>query len=655
VRGHAGPAIRLAETGSDLSISPMRAALRRRLDLENSHMRMLMNKTIRAAMICAVMAFCMSGISGVAATAPSNVIANVSGRTSISLDGTWNAIVDPLGTGVGGAMCKNAKAKDSRDLVEYDFDTAGTLKVPGDWNTQRDNLMLYEGSVWYEKSFTYKMREHTRVFAYFGAANYRASVCVNGEKVGEHQGGFTPFNFEITANLHDGANFIVVEVNDQRAANGVPGPSTDFWNYGGLTRGVSLVEVPDTFIQDYSAQLAKGSQSEVAGWVKLNGAANAPQQVTLEIPEAGIKQVVTTDGQGYGEFHFPAKLDLWSPEHPKLYEVKLSAAADSVTDQIGFRTIETRGAQILLNGKPIFLRGVSMHEEAPFSGGRIVTLEQDRILLEWAKELGCNYVRMAHYPYNEAMNRLADKMGILVWSEIPVWQHVAFDDPATLANAEDQLRDMIARDHNRASVIFWSVANETPVTPERLVFLKALIDDARSLDPTRLITSASNHVIFAPPDTMSLPDPLAELLDVIGVNEYIGWYASSTSEGPGHQQMLTPEDCDHLHWNLPTDKPIVISEFGAEAPFGNHGDAATRWTEEFQANFYVHQLAMLDRIPSLAGMSPWVLMDFRSPRRYLPGIQDFHNRKGLISDRGQRKQAFYVLQKYYQQQAQSAN
>jgi beta-glucuronidase len=110
-----------------------------------------------------------------------------------------------------------------------------------------------------------------------------------------------------------------------------------------------------------------------------------------------------------------------------------------------------------------------------------------------------------------------------------------------------------------------------------------------------------------------------------------------------------------LQWNLPTGKPIVISEFGAEAPFGNHGDASTRWTEEFQANFYVHQLAMLDRIPSLAGMSPWVLMDFRSPRRYLPGIQDFHNRKGLISDRGQRKQAFYVLQKYYQQKAQSAN
>jgi len=633
----------------------MRAATRRCLDLKNLQMRMVMNRAMRTAMKFAVIAVCTFGISGLAAAAPSNVIANVSGRTTISLDGTWNAIVDPMGTGVGGAMCKNAKAKDSRDLVEYDFDTAGTLKVPGDWNTQRDNLMLYEGSVWYERSFSYKMREHTRVFAYFGAANYRASVCVNGEKVGEHQGGFTPFNFEITGNLHDGANFIVVEVNDQRAANGVPGPSTDFWNYGGLTRGVSLVEVPDRFIQDYFVQLDKGSQNEVAGWLQLNGAAGAPQQVTIEIPEAGIKQVVLTDGQGYAEFHFPAKLDLWSPGHPKLYQVNLSASGDSVADQIGFRTIETRGTQILLNGKPIFLRGVSMHEEAPFSGGRILTEEQDRVLLEWAKELGCNYVRMAHYPYNEAMNRLADKMGILVWSEIPVWQRVAFDDPVALQNAEDQLRDMIARDHNRASVIFWSVSNETPVTPERLAFLKALIDDARTLDSTRLITSATNHVIFTPPDTMSVPDPLADLLDVVGVNEYIGWYATSTAEGSGHQQMLTPEDCDHFQWNLPAGKPIVISEFGAEAPYGNHGDASTRWTEEYQANFFVHQLAMLNRIPSLAGMSPWVLMDFRSPRRYLTGVQDFHNRKGLISDRGQRKQAFYVLQKYYEQKAQSSN
>ena len=138
-----------------------------------------MNRAMRAALKFAVIAVCTFGISGRAVTAPSNVIANVAGRTTISLDGTWNAIVDPMGTGVGGAMCKNAKPKDSRDLVEYDFDTAGTLKVPGDWNTQRDNLMFYEGSVWYEKSFSYKMREHTRVFAYFGAANYRASVCVN--------------------------------------------------------------------------------------------------------------------------------------------------------------------------------------------------------------------------------------------------------------------------------------------------------------------------------------------------------------------------------------------------------------------------------------------------------------------------------------------
>lgn len=615
-----------------------------------------MKISIRTSVACAALAVFTFGITNAPAAAPpADVIANVSGRTAINLDGTWNAIVDPLGTGAGGAMCKNAKPKDARDLVEYDFDTAGTLKVPGDWNTQRDNLMLYEGSVWYEKTFSYQTHPHTRVFAYFGAANYHASVCVNGEKIGEHVGGFTPFNFEVTDKLRDGENFIVVEVNNQRAADGVPGPSTDFWNYGGLTRGVSLVEVPDTFIQDYFVQLAKGSPNEIAGWVKLNGAAGAAQQVTLEIPDAGFKQAVTTDNQGYAEFKFPAKLTLWSPDNPKLYDVKLSAGGDSVSDQIGFRTIETRGPQILLNGKPIFLRGIDMHEEAPYGGGRILTVDQDRILLQWAKDLGCNYVRMAHYPYNEAMNRLADKMGILVWSEIPVWQRVAFDDPATLATAEEELRDMIARDHNRASVIFWSVSNETPVTPERLVFLKTLIDDARALDPTRLITSATNHVILTLPNTLSVPDPLVDLLDVVGVNEYVGWYGTSTSEGAGHQVMLTPEDCDRMQWSLPTDKPIVISEVGAEAAYGSHGDSGTRWTEEYQANFYVHQLAMFDRIPSLAGMSPWVLVDFRSPRRHLAGIQDFYNRKGLISDRGQRKQAFYVLQKYYAAKAQNSN
>jgi len=573
-----------------------------------------------------------------AAPVPSRLITNIPGRTTVSLDGAWRAIVDPFDNGTSSAFYRNRVPKDKSDRVEYSFDAAPVLNVPGDWNTQREQLLFYEGPVWYRRLFNYHPRPNSRVFVYFGAVNYRASVFLNGEKLGEHEGGFTAFNFEATSLLREGENFLIVEVNNLRRSDGVPALRFDWWNYGGITRDVSLVELPAAFIQDYGVQLEKNSRSQIAGWVQLNGA-QSPQKVTLEIPEAGIRETVTTDAAGHADFQIAAKLELWSPQHPKLYQVILSSGADTVHDQIGFRTVEVQGGKILLNGAPIFLRGISMHEEAPFRDGRAFSPEDAQTLLGWAKDLGCNFVRLAHYPHNENEIRLADRMGLLLWSEIPVYWDIDWQNPATLANAEAQLRDMIARDRNRAAIILWSLSNETPVNPERTAFLKQLAQEARSLDSTRLITSAMNHVDETGPDERTLSDPLAEVLDVLGLNEYVGWY------------WRRPEDADKLQWKSSWQKPLIVSEFGGGAQYGRHGDDGEIWTEEYQANLYRHQLAMVQRMPNLAGMTPWVLMDFRSPARMLPGIQDYHNRKGLISDRGQRKQAFYVLQKFYREMA----
>jgi beta-glucuronidase len=570
-----------------------------------------------------------------AVPAPSSLIANISTRTRQNLDGNWNVIVDPYEIGMGSRFYENRKAKDPSDLVEYNFDTAGTLKVPGDWNMQRESLLFYEGPLWYQRYFSYHKRDRFRTFLSFGAANNFARVYLNGEKIGEHEGGFTPFNFEVTSKVLDGQNSLVVEVNNARRPDAVPALSTDWWNYGGLTRSVDLVEVPETFVQDYVVQLARGSTSEIAGWVQLNGA-KQPQDVYVQIDELGIARTFHTGEQGRVEFRIPVKPKLWSPKDPKLYAVRITVGAETVEDQIGFRTIETQGTKIILNGKPVFLRGIDLHEEAPFRSGRIASEEEDRILLQWAKELGCNFVRLAHYPYNEAMLRLADKMGLLVWEEVPVYWDIAWQNPATLENAEAQLRDVIARDHDRASVILWSLSNETSPKPERTEFLKAMAEYARALDSTRLLTSAMNHTQPAGPNTRSLDDPLGQYLDVLGINEYVGWYE--------HR----PEDADAIRWTSVYQKPIIMSEFGAGAVYGNHGGAQARFTEEYQANLFAHQINMLRQIPSLAGMSPWVLMDFRSPRRPLAGVQDFYNRKGLISDKGQRKQAFYVLQKFYE-------
>jgi beta-glucuronidase len=570
-----------------------------------------------------------------AAPAPSTLITNIPGRTTISLNGSWNIIIDPYETGLVSRYYLNAKPKDKSDLVEYDFDKSPTLKVPGDWNTQKEELFFYENPVWYRRIFTYHKHSGTRTFVYFGAANYQARVYLNGEKLGEHEGGFTPFNFEATNLLHDGENFLVVEVNNARHVEDVPTVNTDWWNYGGITGDVSLVEVPATFIQDYVVQLAKGSRDQIAGWVQLNGA-SSPQEIKLEIPEAKIQQTITTDSSGRAEFHFPAKLDLWSPENPKLYNVTLTSGSDKVTDQIGFRSIEVQGTKILLNGKPIFLRGISFHDEAPFRAGRVTTSQDVNALLSWAKELHCNFVRMAHYPHNEKEIRLADRMGMLVWSEIPVYWDIDWQNPATLPNAESQLRDMIARDHNRASVIMWSLSNETPIKPERTAFLKQLAADARTLDDTRLITSALNRATPVGPNTREMNDPIGADLDVLGINEYIGWYEHK------------PEYADQVQWKIAYNKPVIISEFGADAPAGRHGAADERWTEEYQANVFQHQLAMVQRVPGIAGLTPWCLVDFHSPRRPLPGIQDYYNRKGLISNKGVHKKAFYTLQEFYE-------
>jgi beta-glucuronidase len=519
--------------------------------------------------------------------------------------------------------------------VEHDFQKSPVLQVPRDWNTQREALFFYEGPIWHRKDFRYQCKAGTRVFFHVGAANYRSYVWVNEQKVCEHEGGFTPFDCEITGLLKDGQNFVVIAVDNTRLLDGIPTLQADWWNYGGLTRDVSLVEVPEQFIDDFDLHLKRGSQRDIEGWVHLEGATTAAQ-VTVTIPELKVHHTAKVETDGRATFQFSAsEVELWSPENPRLYRVHLDSSQDHLEDEMGFRTVEVRGTQILLNGSPIFLRGVCIHAEAPYRTGRAYNNTDMKVLLGWVKELGGNFVRLAHYPHDERMTRLADRMGILVWSEIPIWQAVEFENPAVLVKAEQQLQEMIRRDRDKASVVLWSVANETPVTPARTKFLKALIAKTRQQDPTRLVTAAL--LVRSEGMTRIIDDPLGDSLDVIGFNEYIGWYE--------HE----PEDADKILWKNAYPKPLIVSEFGGDAKYGLHGDPDSRWTEEYQANIYEHQLSMLEGIPELRGMSPWILMDFRSPFRPLPGIQDYFNRKGLISDQGEKKAAFYILQKAYQE------
>jgi len=269
----------------------------------------------------------------------------------------------------------------------------------------------------------------------------------------------------------------------------------------------------------------------------------------------------------------------------------------------------------------------------PYRGGRVCTDEDVKNIFGFLKDLNANFVRLAHYPHDERMERMADQQGVMIWSEIPLWQRIDFASPAVYDKAVRMLNEMIRRDRNRASVILWSVSNETPNNATRTEFLTKLANEARSLDATRPVTSAMNTA-RKDGTKMVLDDPLAKALDVVGVNEYIGWYTG------------TAEDADKTEWVLP-EKPVIVSEFGAEAKFGVHGGPTQRWAEEQQVNVYKHQFAMWAKVPQLRGLTPWVLMDFRSPGRNIPKLQDGYNRKGLLSEKGEKKQAFQLFQETY--------
>ena len=573
-------------------------------------------------------------------------VANVLNRHTTSLNGKWNYIVDVQEEGFYDYRMKpnrwgfflNAKPQKPEDLIEYDFDKSPSMNIPGDWNTQDDKLFFYEGTVWFKRSFSWHPSSDRRTILYFGAANYDTHVYVNGTHVGHHIGGFTPFNYDVTDLLKDGDNVVIVKVDNKRRVENIPTLIFDWWNYGGITRDVLLVDVPTTYIENY--KLALLSQSEKKGKVRLIdfslnlNKAVAGQQVTLSIPELKVKQSLQTDKDGKVSTTLRvSKLQLWSPDSPKLYDVNLVCGNDTLHDAIGFRTVETRGKQILLNGEPIFLRGISIHEEKSNGGGRANCTEDAHHLLSWAKELGCNFVRLAHYPHNEYAVREAERMGFLVWSELPVYWTIDWTNDATFNNALHQLNDMVARDQNRANIIIWSIANETPHSPERDSFLSRLAKSARALDNTRLISMAM-EVTSADHYHNRLQDNMNEYVDVISFNEYIGWYRDVN-------------DAPKMTWEVPYNKPVIISEFGGGAKAGYHGAENQRWTEEFQERLYKENIAMLDKIDGLSGTTPWILKDFRSPRRVLFGVQDYYNRKGLFSDNGDKKKAFYILRQWY--------
>lgn len=567
------------------------------------------------------------------------LLVNVYGRQYTLLNGKWNAIIDPYQQGRKTAIYRNRALKDKADFKEYAFEGGLRLNVPSDWNSQIPELKYYEGTMWYARKFEINKKSDENLFLYFGAVNYRCRVYLNGTLIGSHEGGFTPFQFNVTNVVKEGGNFLAVEVDNTRTADAIPALSFDWWNYGGITRDVMLVHTPKNYIRDYFIQLDEYDSDRVHAEVQLS-AQNAGQLVKIEIPELKIANKVFTDGTGLAKATFRVRnLERWSPQAPKLYQVIVSSEVDEVKENIGFRNLYVKNTQIYLNDSPVFMKSIGLHEEISQRQGRAYS-EQDAIaLLSEAKGLGVNMIRLAHYPQNEYIVRLAEQMGLMLWEEIPVWQGIDFKDSSTRLKAQRMYTEMLLRDRNRCALTFWGVANETAPSESRNAFLKSLVELCHKMDTTRLITAAFDlPKLNSETNAFEMEDDFIENLDVVSINKYMGWY---------HRWPMSPSE---IRWNVALDKPLIFSEFGGEALYGQSGDSTvtSSWSEEYQEKLYKDNLEMFKYIPNLAGISPWILFDFRSPYRFHPTNQEGWNRKGLISDQGYRKKAWYVMKEYYE-------
>ena len=629
---------------------------------------------------------------------PDQLLGWIDARSKQTLNGTWHYIVDPMDNGlpesIFGGFQKNKIQKDGMELIEYNFENAKKINIPGAWNTQDDRLFFYRGSVWFYKKFTFSKKASLLTHLYFGGSNFRTKVFLNGHSVGEFIGGYVPFNFEVTDYLTEGENFLIVQVNNSLNKSTIPTQRTDWWPYGGLIDDIYLISTPNKFLQNVFLQLVDHESGRVE--IKAKGTSILEgSKLKISIPELGFNKSFRFNKHSQITDSFFINPQLWTPEEPKLYKVIASTQLDSISDNIGFRSIETKGKKIFLNGKSIKLKGISLHSEPIGVPGPAFTFNHFKDLLETAKSLNTNFVRAAHYPYSRKLAKVADALGIMLWEEIPVYWNIDWNNSETLDIALNQVSRLIQRDWNRSSVIVWSVANETPFSISRMNFLGKVISKLRSLDSSRLTTAAllsgdrgefqelvlalcllgvnspevseEEKIVFksllsqaglSSKDQVrfkiEINDPLGDYVDLISYNEYFGWYyslvfADQLKVKESTLRKLMFELIPIIEITSTFDKPIHISEFGAGAKFGLHNEGKI-WSEEYQEKVYKAQLKMILNNSQIQGTTPWILKDFRAMLRPLAGIQDFYNRKGLIDEEGNKKLAFDVLKDFYSEE-----
>ncbi len=544
-----------------------------------------------------------------------------------SLDGFWHFWTDPDDVGVDEQWFRQLPAEGRRVLV------------PSCWNNDL-GLYDYEGPAWYARTFH---SESERVNLVFHGFSGQIDIYVDGMHAASQYGGFTGIEV-LVENLKPGEHHLVVRVdNTHNNSNTIPLARVDWFHYGGLFRGVELQELRDVWIKDatirytldhtertvqldmqvvvqsFGSELQKDLVVEVNGESLCRVPLTVRGEMTVEIPRQTLSQV-----------------DVWDCGHPNLYMFRFALAEDDLQERLGFRNVGVERGRLLLNGQPVNLKGVNRHEDHP-EWGFAIPLHLMKKDLDIIKMLGCNTVRGSHYPNHPVFLDLLDEEGILFWEEIPMWgfPEPALADPLTLQRGLRMHEAMVRRDIHHPAIILWGLHNEVDTRTQTAFDLtQAFAERIKSLDTSRPLTYATNR---------PLDDICLSLVDIISVNKYFGWYEGSKEDWA---EFLTDLK-EKLRQDGLTGMPIIISEFGAGAIYGDSTFEAPKWTEDFQTDYLAYTLALFADDADVIGSYVWQYCDIRTAKELDLGRPRSFNNKGIVNEYRKPKQAFWKVQELY--------
>jgi beta-glucuronidase len=580
-------------------------------------------------------------------------------RSIQELSGLWKFKIDPQRSG-------------ERDRWFQGFDSDLDIAVPGSWNEQLEEagLLHYVGAAWYSKKFIVAKEFHEkRIWLRIGSADYRAKVWLNGKLIGENLLGFLPFEFEITEGLVPGEEAEVVimvdnELSDDVIPQGIqseqfsvedrlreetnPPSRFDFSPFGGIHRPVQIITTPKEYIQ--SIRIETKVLGEHKGSMTLSVATTQTHKASLIFVVHNGKNILrqqfdlTEDGSVRATVNIDS-CELWSPEHPVLYDCKFQLVVDDlVIDEyvlpIGIREIRIEGDQLLLNNKAVYLKGFGKHEDFSVVGKGLLLplMVKDFELMKW---MHANSFRTSHYPYSEEMMYYADKKGIMVIGEVPaVSLDVRCANERTLRDHKEYIERLVERDYNHPSIIMWAAGNEPNLVGAKEYYdgsgkkyWKEIFTTLRSLDSSRPLT--------VPNCTRAgIDDPVFEFCDVLCLNRYYGWY-----EYPGNLEYaaeILSKEMDAIYAKY--KKPVLFTEFGADTIPGLHSTSTQMFTEEYQAQLLEMYIRVIRSKTYTIGEQAWNFADFRTPQHFRRVVM---NRKGVFTREREPKLAAFKLKELW--------